>query len=238
MDQPRHQVAICTRMLVDSGIMGYSGHISQRVDPGDRFLVQPVDDVRADLLPERLLVVDLEGNVLEGDGRPPSEVAIHAEVYRARSDVGAVAHFHHDPSTVFTTVEGRPWIPLKNHASRWAPRVAVHPDPSHIAAPEQGRALVETLGDAYAVLLRAHGEVLVAEDIPSLFADVVHFVENTQTLLQASMLGPVIPLSPDEVKRFLDTFRRDRHARKLWDYHTSVSAHRGAVPQDWLLSHA
>lgn len=233
MQHLRRQVAAATRMLVDAGILGYSGHLSVRAPGADRLLIQPVDDPRAGLSPDRVLLVDFDGTVVEGAGRPPSELAIHVGVYRARPDVGAVAHFHHDPTTMFSVVEGRPLVPVKNHASRWAGGVPVHPDPSHIAAPEQGEALAATLGSANAALLRGHGEVVVAEDLPRLFADVLHFVENAEALARAVQLGPVTPLGAEDCARFLDHFDRSRHARKLWKYHTSVAAASGSVPAEW-----
>ncbi|MGH9060502.1 MAG: class II aldolase/adducin family protein, partial [Acidimicrobiales bacterium] len=155
-------------------------------------------------------------------------------IYRARADVGAVAHFHHDPTTMFTMVTDGALVPVKNHASRWAAGVPTHQDPSHISAPEQGRALAATNGGAHAALLRGHGEVVVAEDVPTLFADVVHFVENATALAQAGQLGTVVPLTAEECEQFLATFSRDRHARKLWAYHTSVSVGRGTLPPAWL----
>lgn len=233
MEELRRDLAAATRMLVDAGILGYSGHLSVRTGDGERLLIQPVDDVRAHLLPGRLLVVRLDGEVVSGAGRPPSELPIHTEIYRRRPDVSAVAHFHHDPTTVFTMVSGHPVVPVKNHASRWSSGVPVHDDPSHIATAEQGRALAETLGDGYAALLRAHGEVVVAESIQELFADAVHFVENASALARALALGPVKPLSPAECERFAATFHRDRHARKLWMYYTALAVAAGRLPRDW-----
>jgi len=233
MEELRRNLAAASRMLVDAGILGYSGHLSTRVGDGGRLLIQPVDDVRAELRPDRLLVVTLEGDLADGDGRPPSELAIHTEIYRARPDVGAVAHFHHDPTTVFTVAGDHPIVPVKNHASRWFSGVPVHPDPSHIASAEQGRALAATLGQCHAALLRAHGEVVVAEDIQTLFADVVHFVENATLLASALALGQVKPLSETECDRFAATFSRGRHARKLWTYYTTVAATAGRLPAGW-----
>lgn len=230
----RRQLAVATRMLVDAGILNYSGHLSARGPSAGLFYIQPVDDSRASLRPERVLLVSLDGDVVEGEGKPPSELAIHAELYRARSDLGAVAHFHHDPTTMFTMVEDAAIVPVKNHASRWADGVPVHPDPSHIATAAQGRALAGTLGGAGAALLRGHGEVVVAEDVLTLFADVVHFVENADALARAMQLGRVRPLGRAECDRFLATFQRDRHARKLWKYHTSVALASGSVLPEWL----
>lgn len=236
----RCQLAVATRMLVDLSILGYSGHLSARVGgPGERggeerLLIQPVDEPRGGLAPDKVLMVGFDGSVVDGEGDPPNELAIHVEIYRARPDVGAVAHFHHDRTTMFTMVEDVAVVPMKNHASRWAGGVPVHRDPSHIASSEKGKALAATLDEANAVLLRAHGEVVVAEDVPAVFSDVVHFVENADALAHAMSLGPVAALSPEECDRFLATFRRNRHVAKVWRYHTSGAVERGLVPQEWV----
>lgn len=226
-------LAEATRMLVQAGILGYSGHLSALLPDRQSLLIQPVNDARGELLPERILTVTLDGDVLAGEGRPPSELPIHAEIYRSRPDVGAVAHFHHDPTTVFSVVDNLPIVAVKNHASRWSDGVPVHPDPSHISTREQGAALVATLGSCHAALLRGHGEVVVAETVRSLFADVIHFVENAMALASALQLGRVVPLDLAEAGGFQTTFDRARHANKVWKYHRSVAVRDGVVPSQW-----
>jgi L-ribulose-5-phosphate 4-epimerase len=218
----RCELAAATRMLVGADILGYSGHLSARL-PGDaEFLIQPVNDVRAQLAPERLLVSDLDGIISEGDERPPSELPIHAEIYRSRPDVGAVAHFHHDPTTMFSMVADRPIVPVKNHAARWASGVPVYPHSWHVDTREKGKELARDLGHGHAAMLRGHGQVIVAEDTPRLFADVIHFVENAQGLAQAHVLGEVVPLTAGECAEFLADFDRLKHAEKLWKYYRAV----------------
>lgn len=234
-DQLRTDVAVCSRLLVADEILSYSGHISTRLPGSDHILIQRAHDVRAQLEPGRLLIVDEAGECVDGSGTPPDEVFIHTEIYRVRPDVGAVAHFHHDPTTVFSTVEGAPIVAVKNHAARWASGVPVHPDASHIATPAQGAEVAATLALHHALLLRGHGEVIVAEDVRTLYADVVHFVENATALRLAMQLGKTEPLTPDDLARFLATFRRARHAVKLWTYSSTVAASHGIIPQDWVL---
>lgn len=229
----RRDIAACTRMLVDLDILNYSGHISARIPGTDRFLIQEFADVRASLDPDRLLIVDLDGQVVHGDGRPPLEVFIHSEILRARGDVGAVAHFHHDPTTVFSLVD-RPLVVMKNHASRWGAGVRIHPDPSHINSPAKGREVVDTLGADHALLLRGHGEVLVAEDVRALYTDSVHFVENAATLVLAAQLGTVQALTAVEQQRFLAEFDRGKHVGKLWRYYVERAVTANLLPEEWL----
>jgi len=233
----RDQVAGCTRLLNMLDLLGYSGHVSTRLPEGDRFLIQPFDQSRAELAPEHLLVCDMDGNRLAGpEGeRPPSEVYIHSEILRARPDVNCIAHFHHDLTTTFTLVEGVRLVPVKNHAVRWADGIPVHPDPSHVSDQALGRGLAETLGSHGAVQIRAHGQVVVAESIPGLLIDCVHFTENAEAQYRAQLLGKVLPLTEAEIEAFKHDFKRARHLPKLWAYYVGRGRAAGVLPADWQL---
>lgn len=231
----RHQVAATTLLLVSEGILGYSGHVSARLPGGDRFLIQPVDQSRAELRPEHLLVCSMDGRKQSGpDGvKPPSEVFLHSELYKARPDVHAIAHFHHDLTTAFSLVEDAKLVPIKNHAVRWESGIPTHPDPSHISTPALGQAAARSLGAHQAMLIRAHGQAVVAENVQALLIDSIHFVENAEALYHASMLGRVKPLTAAEMAAFRDDFKRDKHTAKLWRYYIGRGRAAGVLPDAW-----
>ena len=231
----RRQVAATTLLLNHLGILGYSGHISARLPGGASFLIQSFDQSRAEIGPDDLLICDPDGVVLAGPAgeRPPAETALHGEILRARPDIAAVAHFHHDLATVFTMVEGVPLLPLKNHAVRWADGIPVHPDPSHVAGPVLGRAAAATLGSCHAMQIRAHGQVVTSESVPAVLVDCVHFVENAEAMYRAAALGPVLPLTPAEIAGFRRDFKRDKHIAKLWRYYVGRGHAAGLWPAEW-----
>jgi ribulose-5-phosphate 4-epimerase/fuculose-1-phosphate aldolase len=183
------------------------------------------------------MVCDLDGKVVAGDKglKPPSERFLHCEILRDRADVNAVAHFHHDLTTAFTLVEGVELRALKNHAVRWADGIPVHADPSHVSSPALGRAVAQSLGDRHGLLIRAHGQVVVAENVRALLIDCVHFVENAEAMYRAAALGRVLPLSAGEVAAFLDDFDRDRHVAKLWKYYVGIGRAQQLLPAEWEL---
>ena len=119
----RQEVAACTLILNEEGLLGYSGHVSARIPGEDAYLIQPIDVSRAGLKPDDLMVCNFDGKVIRGNNnpkaRPPAEVFLHGEILRARPDVNSVAHFHHDLTNVFTLVEDAVLSPIKNHAIRW-----------------------------------------------------------------------------------------------------------------------
>ena len=231
----RAQVAACTRIMNAEGLIDYSGHVSARLPDGSGLIIQSFDDSRAALSPDDLLECDFDGNVILGPpGKaPPREVFIHTEIMKARPDVGAVGHFHPETATMFTLVEGRPLVPVKNHAARWSDGIPVHPDPAHVNSVESGNALARTLGHCHAALIRAHGVVVTAETVPALLIDSVHFEENAQTLFRAAALGEVKGLSQEEMDGFEKRFNRRAHIGKLWKYYTGRGVDAGYLPRDW-----
>jgi ribulose-5-phosphate 4-epimerase/fuculose-1-phosphate aldolase len=165
--------------------------------------------------------------------QPPSEIFLHTEIMRARADVNAVAHFHHDRTTVFTMLEGVTLRLIKNHAIRWANGIPIHPEPGHVNSPARGRALAQTLGAAHALLIRAHGQVICAENVPALLVDSVNFVENAEAMILASQLGRVLPLTAAEIADFQASLNRDHFVGKAWDYYVTVARQRGVLPTEW-----
>ena len=224
----RAQIAACTRLLVQAEVIDFSGHISVRLPGTERVLIQPRDTSRAALTADDILVVDLDGNVLEGAGPAPSETALHVCVYRARPDAVAVAHGHPTMSTLFSVVE-RPWQAVRNFAYRFS-ELPVHPDTTHIRNKEQGDAVARTLGANRACLLRAHGTVMAAPSVEELFMDCLDLEENARSLLYASSLGTVLPLTAGEVGELRDSYGRSGYrAGKIWEHYLHKGKHAGIL---------
>ena len=69
------------------------GHITARGENG-RFYVKPWGIGFEDVTAQDFHGLDIDGNLLEGEGRVHSEVVLHLEIYRKRPDVFSVAHVH------------------------------------------------------------------------------------------------------------------------------------------------
>jgi len=219
VDDLRKEVATCTRLLVMQEVMDYSGHVSARIPGTDRILIQSRDISRLALGAADLLVVDLDGKVLEGSLPAPMETALHTSVYRARPDARAVCHGHPTFSTLFSVVD-RPLLAVRNFAYRFANAVPVHSDTTHIRSLEQGRAVAQTLGDRRVCLLRAHGTVVVSSSVQELFMDCLDFEDNARSLIYASALGPLLPLTAAEEVSLRQSYGRgESRAAKLWEHY-------------------
>jgi ribulose-5-phosphate 4-epimerase/fuculose-1-phosphate aldolase len=117
-------------------------------------------------------------------------------------------------------MEGVQLKPMRARAVRWESGIPTHPDPSHIKLEAQAEALARTLGPHHAVLMRAHGLTLVAESVPGLLVDAVHFRENATALMQVLQAGQrPLPLTEAELEQINRHETRPAHIDKLWNYY-------------------
>lgn len=72
---------------------GSTGNISERID-SSHVAITPSGVPYRDLVPENIVVVDMDGRVVEGELEPSSDLPVHLAVYRSRPDAVSVLHCH------------------------------------------------------------------------------------------------------------------------------------------------
>jgi ribulose-5-phosphate 4-epimerase/fuculose-1-phosphate aldolase len=228
MDDTRSELVLANRILANEGVLDAFGHVSVR-DPAsrDRFLIS------RSLAPARvtekdLQWLDLDRQVVDGDRRPSyAEVAIHAEIYRARPDVMAVCHSH-SPSVVPFSVSQTPLRPIFHMGSLiggpvpvWDIRAEFGATDMLVRSSAQGTSLAKTLGARPAALMRGHGSVVVGARV----ADVVHTVyaleRNARLQLDGESLGPVHYLEDTEIEKARAMLLEPLASERAWDYFVS-----------------
>jgi L-ribulose-5-phosphate 4-epimerase len=133
------------------------GNVSER-DPETGYVVIKPSGIRYETLrPEHMVIVDLEGNRIEGDLNASSDTDSHLYVYRHRPDVNGVVHTHSPYATAFAAV-GKP-IPvyLTAQADEFGGPIPCGGF-ALIGGEAIGRIVVESIGDSMAVLLKQHGQ--------------------------------------------------------------------------------
>lgn len=151
------------RVYAHGWVASNDGNFSMRLGPNE-FLVTPSGISKGSIDPSRVLMVDAQGNLIEGQGRVSTEWRMHQKVYEKRPDVGAVVHTHAPHATAFA-VAGEPLdlpvLPELIYAVGSVPLVPY-------ALPGSGELYdaidsFVTRGDA--LLLRNHGLVTYARDL-------------------------------------------------------------------------
>lgn len=150
-------------------IVATEGNLSIRL--GDALLVTPSGRRKDELEPSDLLLVPLDepGDERFEGARPSSDIRIHRAIYRARPDVGAVAHAHLPASLALTLAGGRPDPADLPETRLLLPRLPFVPLMAP-GSPELAAAIAAALSEppeplADAVLLERHGAVAVGRTL-------------------------------------------------------------------------
>lgn len=165
-----------------------SGNVSAR-DPETGYVVIKPSGVRYEnLRPEDMVIVDLDGKRIQGELKASSDTASHLYIYRHRPDVGGIVHTHSAYATAFAAV-GQP-IPvfLTAMADEFGGMIPCA-DFAMIGGEEIGQAVVESIGDSPAVLLKNHGVFTIGKNAEAAVKAAVMVEDAARTVWLALQLG-------------------------------------------------
>jgi L-ribulose-5-phosphate 4-epimerase len=185
-----------------------SGNLSAR-DPISNLVVIKPSGVRFEhLTPASMVVVDIDGNLVEGDYKPSSDTASHCYIYRHMPAVNGVTHTHSRYATAFAVV-GRS-IPCDTTAmgDEFGGEIPCGGF-ALIGGEEIGRVIVDTLRDSRspACLLLNHGVFTVGASAEKAMKAAVMTEDNAAIMWLAYQLGQPQPLAQVDIDRLYDRYQ-------------------------------
>jgi len=176
------------------------GNVSARDPKTGRVVIKPSGVLYEDLRPRDHVVVDLDGNVLEGKLKPSSDTSSHLYIYRHRPDVNGVVHTHSPYATAFAAL-GRP-IPvyLTAMADEFGGEVPCAGF-ALIGGEAIGRLVVEHIGRSPALLLQNHGVFTVGRTAREAVKAAVMVEDVARTTWLALQLGTPKQIAPEDVAK-------------------------------------
>ena len=215
-------LAVANRILYHEGVVDGFGHVSVRHDRSPAHFLLARNMAPALVTPADILTFDLDGQALDaGDRRVYLERFIHAEIYRARSDVVAVVHSH-SPSVIPFAVTKTPLRPVY-HMSGFLGEGSAHFEIRDVAGNSDllirnstlGRALADALGSSTAVLMRGHGSTVVGTSLQQVVYRAIYAETNARLQTQALALGDVTYLNAEEAS--LAAATNDTQLARVWE---------------------
>jgi len=204
LDEAKRKLIDAGKILEDAGQGDLTrGHVSIRM-PGDPslFLMKPHSHGFDEITPENIVVCNLEGEKVDGQGKRHSEVFIHSEIYRMRPDVNSVIHSH-PTHAVALSATGRPLRPISQPAVAFADGLPYYTDTINlIRSQEMGRGVAQALGVCKAVLMRNHGVALVGQTVEEATILAIMLDNACQIQLLAEAAGGIgQEFTPEEVEK-------------------------------------
>lgn len=204
--QARIDLAAALRWAVKFDLNeGIDNHFTYMV-PGadDRFLAHPFGLHWSEIGPDDLIVVDGEGNTIEGEGEiERSSYCIHIPIHRAKPDARCILHTHMPYATALASVEDGRLEIVSQNALRFANRVAYDDGYKGLALePEEGVRLAGQMGNCNILFMANHGITVTGETVGRAFDD-LYFVERAcmVQVLAMSTGRKLREIAPEIVRR-------------------------------------
>jgi L-ribulose-5-phosphate 4-epimerase len=186
-----------------------SGNVSAR-DPATGLVVIKPSGIRyEDLTPASMVVVDLNGKVIEGRHKPSSDTFAHVYVYRQRADVNGMVHTHSTFATAWAAA-GKPIPPvLTAICDEFGGPIPVGAY-AKIGGDEIGQEIVRSIGSSPAILMKNHGVFTVGRTPEAAVKAAVMVEDVARTVFYALQLGQPDEIPAEEVarahRRYLDEY--------------------------------
>jgi len=204
---PDPDLVTASRILVAEGVLDAFGHVSMRdtADPEHFWLssARPPSTVeRADFMR-----FDLDAEPIEPTTAPQfAERVLHAAIYAARPEVGAVCH-HHAPGLLPFCLGAGALYPVSQTGGFLGGPVPMWDSADEFGATnmlvttmEQARSLARAMGERPVALMRGHGVMVAARGLRELTFMAIYSAREAERFLQTAALARPLPLSEGEIE--------------------------------------
>jgi len=215
MEEERELIVQYGKKLISSGLTtGTGGNLSIFNKEQGYLAITPSGIDYFKMLPEDVVIMDLNGKVVDGLLKPSSEYEMHAIVYRTRDDVAAMVHTH---ALYSTTISCLRWeLPavdyLVAHAGGKNIRCAEY---ATYGTKELAENAVKAMVGRKAVLLANHGINVVGQTLDEAFAITEQLEFCARLFWQAKSIGEPVILSDEEMEMMVERFKGYGQVKKI-----------------------
>lgn len=202
---------VCHNMWQLGWVAANDGNVSVKVG-ADRYIATPTGISKSFITPEKLVLIDSEGKVLEAENgyRPSSEIKMHLRCYAERSDVGAVVHAH-PPTATGYAVAGRPldeYSMIETVIAIGSIPLTPYATPSTMEVPD---AIAPYLNEHDVLLLQNHGALAVGCDLMTAYYRMETLELYAKISFTAHMLGGAKEIPRKQIDKLLNLRKNYYH---------------------------
>lgn len=206
LEQERKQIVVYGQKMIEHGLTkGTGGNISIYNRQKKLFAISPSGLSYMDTQPKDVVVMNLDGKLVEGERKPSSEIEMHRIFYQQREDISAVVHTH---SPFATTVSALHWdLPAASYLVAFAGENVRCSAYATFGTRELAEKAFEAMQDRKAVLLANHGLLAGAENIHQAFNIAEEIEYCAEIFVRARSIGDPVIIPNEEMKNLVDKFK-------------------------------
>jgi L-fuculose-phosphate aldolase len=193
------------KLITSNLTTGSGGNLSIYNRDLDLVAIKPTGIDYFCLAPEDIVVVTPEGEIVEGDKDPSSELSMHLGLLNSRQDINAVVHTH---SVYATTIACLNWeLPAVHYLIGFSGNKVPLAPYATFGTPELARNVVKSIGSYNACLLANHGLVALGKNLPTAFAAAEEIELVARIYYQTRCIGAPVILPDQEIANVMEKFK-------------------------------
>lgn len=199
LEAMKEDVCAWNRRLPSEGLVRWtSGNVSARDFESNLMVIKPSGVAFEDLTPEMMVVMDMDGKVVEGTLKPSSDAYTHLVVYRKMPHIGGMTHTHSNYASAWAAT-GQP-IPcaLTAMCDEFGCDIPVG-EFCLIGNEAIGEEIVRAIGKCTAIIMQNHGPFTIGTSAKAAVKAAIYLEDCARTLAIARGLGPIIPITPENI---------------------------------------
>jgi len=193
-------------------VMWASANVSTRDVQTNLIVIKPSGVSYKDLSPSNLVVVDLEGDIVEGSLKPSVDMATHLYLYKHLPVVNAVIHTHSTYACAFAAVGKEIPVCLTAMADFFGDRIPLG-GLVLIGEEEIGREIVSKIGNSKAIIMKNHGPFTMGKDVREALQAAISLEESAKVLIMAKLIGEPQTI-PEEMVKVLHKNYVEKYGQK------------------------
>ncbi|QTL97648.1 L-fuculose-phosphate aldolase [Iocasia frigidifontis] len=206
LELEREKIVKYGEKLVASGLTkGTGGNLSIYNLEKGLMAISPSGIDYFDIKLEDVVVMDLEGNIVEGYRKPSSEYEMHKIFYEKRNDIFALVHCHSIYSTTISILRGD--LPASHYMIALAGKNVRCAEYATYGTKELAKNAFKAMKDRYGVLLANHGLLAGANCIENAFNTAEELEYVAETYYRAKSIGKPVILPDEEMKIMFEKFK-------------------------------
>ncbi|MBI9000683.1 L-ribulose-5-phosphate 4-epimerase [Corynebacterium sp. CCM 9185] len=202
----REQVCEGNLALPRHGLVAWTGgNLSALADSGDRIVIKPSGRLYTEMTPDDMVIVSLDGRIIEGTHGPSSDTSSHLGIYRGRDDVKSVVHTHSTYATAWAALGEEIPCCLTAISDEFGGPIPCG-GYARIGGNAIGEEILRSIGHSPAILMKQHGVFTIGPGIQKALQAAVMVEDVAHTMWAARLMGTPIPLPEEEIAANFDRY--------------------------------
>jgi len=207
LEKERKDVVKYCQKLITAGLTkGTGGNISIYNREQQLMAISPSGIDYFETEPEDIVVIDINGKIVDGKRKPSSEHEMHRIFYLKRDDIDAVVHTHSIYSTVLATL--RQPLPASSYLVAFSGLDVRCADYASFGSMELAELTFEAMSNRYAVFMANHGLLTGGKDILNAFNIAEQIEHCAEVYVKARAIGEPVILDEAEMTKMIYKFNK------------------------------